>query len=477
MRRTKIVATLGPASDTPEMILQLIHAGVNVFRFNFSHGTQEDHQRRYDMVRAAAKEANRAVAILMDLQGPKMRTGKLVNGEPIHLTAGNSFSITTRELVGDERGVSTTYDLLPADVRVGGSILLSDGLIELKVMRTTGTDVETEVVNGGELRENQGINLPGAQVSAPAVTKKDVDDLHFGLQMGADYVAISFVRSGRDVQRVKDLIRQGGRNTPVIAKLERPEALTALDDILHTADGVMVARGDLGVEMPPEQVPLYQKQIIEGANRAGIPVITATQMLESMIQNPRPTRAETTDVANAIIDGTDAVMLSGETAKGNYPLEAVKMMALIAETTELSGRHGEAGIILPETKVDSPLPPLAIGTAAAAMCKDLPIKAIVVFTQSGSTAHVVSQQRPVVPILAFTPSEAVYNRLALLWGVTPLIAEFSESMRLFEREVNTTLVGRDFVAPGDLVVMTGGHPISEHGVTNFLKIFPISETE
>lgn len=479
MRRTKIVATLGPAADTPEAIHDLIEAGVNVFRLNFSHGTHSEHQQRFELVREAARNTGASVAILMDLQGPKMRTGKLEDGTPIHLEPGQAFTITTKEILGNADMVSTSYELLPADARVGGSVLLSDGLIELRVLRTTGTEVECEVVNGGELRENQGINLPGAQVSAPAVTKKDVDDLHFGLGLGVDYVAISFVRSARDVQRVKDLISQSGQDTPVIAKLERPEALLELDDILHTTDGVMVARGDLGVEMPAEQVPVVQKHIIEQANRVGIPVITATQMLESMIYNPRPTRAEATDVANAILDGTDAVMLSGETAKGKYPFETVRTMSRIAETTEASGldtrlpRHQhqlatKAGMIDPHQ---------AIAAAVTAVCNELPIRAIVVFTRSGSTALTVSLQRPHVPILAFTPVENVYHRIALYWGVVPIMYPYVEGMEMFEQGANSVLVSRGYAAPGDLVVMTGAHPIVQYGPTNFLKIFPMRELD
>lgn len=475
MRHTKIVATLGPASNTPEQIENLIRAGVNVVRLNFSHGTHEEHARLITLVRDIAKTQNRAVGILMDLQGPKMRTGALADGEPIQLDAGQKLTITTNDVVGNAERISTTYELLPADVHVNSKILLSDGLIELCVLKTTGTDVLCEVIHGGTLREHQGINLPGTAVSAPAVTKKDVDDLHFGLEQGIDFVAISFVRQANDVRRVKDRVAQAGKDVPVIAKIERPEAVDVLADILDVADGVMVARGDLGVEMPTERVPIIQKQIIEAANCKGIPVITATQMLESMIRNPRPTRAEVTDVANAIIDGTDAVMLSGETAAGAYPLEAVQMMALIAETTEMSGRYNEGNLIRPIGSPDLPLAPLAIGTAASAIVSSLPIKAIVVFTLSGYTARLVSQQRPQVPVLAFTHEPHIYRRLSLLWAIAPVLSDLTESLEQFEQMIQTELITRGLAAKGDAVVMTGGYPIVQHGLTNFLKIVEIVE--
>lgn len=473
MRRTKIVATLGPATDSPDLIDQLLAAGLNVARLNCSHGTQQEHAARIEMVRAAARQADRAVAILLDLQGPKIRTGPLADGHPVTLVAGQPFTITTHAVPGSAQSVSTTYDLLPIDARVGETILLSDGLIALRVVHTTSTEVECEVVHGGQLREHQGINLPGVGISAPSVTRKDVDDLMFGLEQGVDFVAISFARTASDVQRVKDLVAQAGKETPVIAKIERPEAVSSLHDILRVADGVMVARGDLGVEMPTEQVPILQKQIIEAANGVGIPVITATQMLESMIQNPRPTRAEASDVANAIIDGTDAVMLSGETAKGDYPVEAVQMMALIAQTTEASNHSSEHGNIRPMALPGVPPTPLAISAAVGALVNHLPLTAIVVFTRSGTTARLVAQQRPGVPILAFTESEAVYRRLALVWGVTPLLVAFAPSLERFGQQVQTTLVKHGYAQAGDLVAMTGGHPIARQGITNLLKVITI----
>ncbi len=470
MRRTKIVATLGPATNTPEMIARLISAGMDVARLNFSHGTHTDHAARIAMVRRAAQEAGRPVAVLQDLQGPKIRTGSLSRGQPVELVAGQAFTITTQPLIGDEQQVSTTYTLLPTDVRKGDRILLSDGLIELQVCATNNTEVETEVIHGGVLREHQGINLPGVRVSAPAVTEKDIEDLQFGLEQDVDYVAISFVRQASDVQRVKDLIAQAGKTTPVVAKIERPEALDVLPEILAVADSVMVARGDLGVEMPPEQVPIIQKQIIEAANRNGTPVITATQMLESMINNPRPTRAEASDVANAIIDGTDAVMLSAETAAGSYPVEAVQMMALIAEVVEATGRRGDQAATprwkLPEIQSM----PRAICAAAAKIAQDLPVRAIVVFTRSGNSARLMAHYRPDVPILAFTPSDEVYRQMSLFWGVTPLPAAMAEHLDALEQRVQATLIERGYAQRGDTIVITGGHPIYRHGPTNFVKV-------
>jgi pyruvate kinase len=474
MRRTKIVATLGPATHTPQRIAELLQAGVNIVRLNFSHGTHAEHAEHIATVRTAAAQSGKAVGVLMDLQGPKMRTGPLVDGEPVMLTAGQEFTITTRDVPGDSSVVGTTYDQLAADIHKGASVLLSDGMLELRVLRTTDTDVVCEVLHGGELREHQGINLPDTAISAPAITPKDMEDLHFGLEQGVDFVAISFVRRASDVQQVQDLIAQAGHNVPVIAKIERPEAVEELDDILDCTDGVMVARGDLGVEMSPARVPIIQKQIIKQANRRGIPVITATQMLESMIEHARPTRAEASDVANAIIDGTDAVMLSGETAVGAHPIETVQTMALIAETTESDVLYADDRKIKPVTAPGIALAPFAIGTAASAIVNTLPIRAIVVFTQSGSTSRLISQQRPSVPVLAFTPDEHVYRRLTLLWGIVPMLIDLTDTEEQFEEIARTALIEAGYAQPTDFVVLTGGHPIAQRGQTNFLKMLEIS---
>ncbi|MEF3272864.1 MAG: pyruvate kinase [Chloroflexus sp.] len=474
MRRTKIVATLGPATSTPERITGLIRAGMNVARLNFSHGTHADHAARIAMVRRAAMELGRHVAILQDLQGPKIRTGPLANGQPVELVAGQRFVITTEPIIGDANRVSTTYRALPLDVRPRDRILLSDGLIELVVINHTETEVETEVVHGGRLREHQGINLPGVRVSAPAATEKDFVDLAFGLEQGVDYVALSFVRRASDVREVKEFIRRAGKQTPVIAKIERPEALEVLPEILAEADGIMVARGDLGVEMPPEQVPIVQKQIIAAANQAQLPVITATQMLESMIHNPRPTRAEASDVANAIIDGTDAVMLSGETAAGAYPIEAVQMMALIADAVEASlsnrGQHPATPrwSIAPAQSI-----PRAIAAAACTIARTLPVRFIAVLTQSGASARLVSHYRPDVPVLAFCPNEETARRTTLYWGVTPIVIEARDRLDELEQQIVRLLRDSGMVRRGDLMVLSGGHPVYRYGPTNFLKIISI----
>ncbi len=473
MRRTKIVATLGPATSTPERIAGLIRAGMNVARLNFSHGTHAEHAARIAMVRRAAAEAGRHVAILQDLQGPKIRTGPLENGQPVELVAGQRFVITTEPIVGNANRVSTTYRALPLDVRPHDRILLSDGLIELIVISHTDTEVETEVVHGGRLREHQGINLPGVRVSAPAATEKDFVDLAFGLEQGVDYVALSFVRRASDVREVKEFIRRAGKQTPVIAKIERPEALDVLPEILAEADGIMVARGDLGVEMPPERVPIVQKQIIAAANQAMLPVITATQMLESMIHNPRPTRAEASDVANAILDGTDAVMLSGETAAGAYPIEAVQMMALIADAVEesLTGNPHSTSPRWAITTAQST--PRAIAAAACTIANTLPVRFIVVLTQSGASARLVSHYRPQVPILAFCPSEETARRTSLYWGVIPIVIEARDRLDELEQQIVRYMRDMGIVRRGDLIALSGGHPVYRYGPTNFLKVITV----
>jgi pyruvate kinase len=475
MRRTKIVATIGPSSSTPEMIAKLLAAGMDVARLNFSHGSHADHAERIGLLRAAARQAGRPLAILQDLQGPKIRTGKLAGGQPVLLRAGERFDITIHEIAGTATQVSTTYTALPGDVRPGDRILLSEGLIELRVIAATADEVHTTVVFGGELRENQGINLPGVNVSAPALTEKDIADLEFGLAQDVDYVAISFVRRAADLRDVKARIAAAGKRTPVIAKIEKPEALDEISDILAISDAIMVARGDLGVEMAAEQVPVVQKQLIEAANSIGVPVITATQMLDSMIRNPRPTRAEASDVANAIIDGTDAVMLSGETANGQFPIESVQMMARIAEVAEASGRHGDHSMALSLQIDRQPTVSQAISAAACAIVTALPVRAIAAFTLSGTTARLVAQMRPATPILAFTPSETAYHQLNLVWGITPIMCDYVDRLDSLGERVSRLVIERGLVQPGDSIVMTGGHPIAARGATNFVKVLQVSE--
>jgi pyruvate kinase len=474
MRRTKIVATLGPATNTLERITGLIKAGMNVARLNFSHGAHADHAANIALVRSAAAALGRHVAILQDLQGPKIRTGPLVDGQPVELVAGQRFIITTEPTPGTAERVSTTYADLPRDVRPRDRILVSDGLIELLVVSQTDTEVETQVLHGGRLKPNQGINLPGVRVSAPAVMPKDIEDLRFGLEHGVDYVALSFVRRASDITDVKALISQTGRSTPVIAKIERPEALEVLPEILAVTDGIMVARGDLGVEMPPERVPLIQKQIIDAANRALIPVITATQMLESMIQNPRPTRAEASDVANAILDGSDAVMLSGETAIGAYPVEAVQMMAMIADAIEGVDTHHGSDIAAPRWAIpEVQSNPRAIAAAAAAIATMVPVRVIATLTRSGASARLISHYRPQAPVLAFSPSAETARRAALYWGVTPMVVQEAERLDDLEQQIQRMLREQGIVQRGDTIVLTGGHPVYRYGPTNFLKLITV----
>jgi pyruvate kinase len=463
MRKTKIVATIGPASASEERLEALMLAGMDVARLNFSHGTHEAHAAAFQTIRAISARLGRPVAILQDLSGPKIRTGALQGGQPVRLVDGAEITITTEPLVGTAALIATTYAHLADDLKPGDRVLLADGLMELTVLSSEGGLVRCRVVHGGLLGEHKGINLPGVLLSAPAVTEKDIDDLAFGVSLGVDYVAVSFVRQAEDLRQVRRLLREHGTDTPVIAKIEKPEAVKNLDAILGACEGVMVARGDLGVEVSPEKVPMLQKQIIEAANRHGDLVITATQMLESMVSNPRPTRAEASDVANAILDGTDAVMLSAETAIGQYPVEAVGMMSRIALEAEASGRA--AGPVAHNRRSYAQ----AIAHAACSIAGDLDFKAICALTQSGATARLVSKERPAAPILAFTNQPRVHNRLALLWGVTPLPLDFAGSTDAVIRRVETELLARGLAAAGDSVVVLGGSPLAAKGATNFLK--------
>ncbi len=469
MRSTKIVATLGPASREPAVLERLIEAGMDVARINFSHGTHAEHAALIADLRRVAARLERPVAILQDLQGPKIRTGDLAGTDAVELKPGTSLVITTERCSGDARRVSTTYAALPDDVRPGDRVLLSDGLMEVRVVKITGREVTTEVVTGGMLRAHQGINLPGVPLSAPALTAKDREDLAFGLEQEVDLVTLSFVRRAADIREIKAAIAAAGKETPVVAKIERAEALDELPEILAAVDCVMVARGDLGVELPPEQVPILQKQLIEAANAAGRPVITATQMLESMTSNPRPTRAEATDVANAIIDGSDAVMLSGESAVGLYPVETVAMMARIAEVAEASERHGDLGAVRRWSIQQPQSAPQAIAAAAATIVQQLPIAAICVFTLSGNSARLISQQRPRTPIFAFTPDPRTWRRLNLVWGVRPQLIDFAADMETLWQRVQP-LLQRHLADRQGQVIVVGGHPFGAGASTNLLKI-------
>ena len=479
MRRTKIVCTIGPATNSDEKLEQLVRAGMNVARLNFSHGMQDEHALVIERIQAISARLGCSIAILQDLQGPKIRTGLLQGGQPVELVDGAKVTITTRPVIGDAQTIATTYELLPQDVKVGDRILLDDGLIELRVVDRTQTDVHCLVVHGGLLGEHKGINLPGVAVSAPALTEKDLDDLRFGVKHGVDYIALSFVRRPEDVLEAKNLIRQlqteqkAGKRVQVpislIAKLEKPEAVARLDEILEVVDGVMVARGDLGVEMAPEKVPLIQKRIISRCNEQGLPVITATQMLESMITNPRPTRAEASDVANAILDGTDAVMLSGETAVGAYPIEAVGMMVRIALETESS----ELITLRPQCKQLNQAH--AVSHAARALSEEASVQSIVVFTRSGASAHLISKDRPRTHILAYTPSERVYRQLALWWGVWPYQIEMYGTTEELIAVVEQRLLQDKLVQLGEHVVIMGGLPIASQARTNFVKLHRVGD--
>jgi len=467
-RHSKIVCTIGPATRSPRMIRKLIAAGMDVARLNFSHGTHQEHAQSIVMLRDAATEYKKPLAILADLQGPKIRTGPLAGGGTVLLRAGQKFVITVAKVLGDSTRVNTTFQPLPREVKSGDRILLSDGLIELRVEKTTRSEVICQVVNGGVLGEHKGINLPGVKLHVPAITEKDRVDLRFALSQGADYIAASFVRRAEDVHLAKELVRRVKKDTPVIVKLEKPEAIDNLEQILPVSDGVMVARGDLGVEMNPEQVPVVQKNIIARAREFRRPVITATQMLESMTENPRPTRAEASDVANAIFDGTDAVMLSAETATGKYPVEAVSMMARIIAAAESSIHEFPRPAVQERLKVAE--------TVAELVChasRELHMKLIAVFTHSGFTARLISRYRPLVPIIAFSPEVETRRRMALLWGVTPRSIVDIKKIDALPGLAEKRLLEERLVRKGDVIGIVAGTPMGVRGTTNIMKFHVI----
>jgi len=472
-RRAKIIATIGPTSNHEAALRDLLRLGMDVARLNFSHGTHEDHTRNIERIRRATRSEGRTVCILQDLQGPKIRTGRLKGHEPVLLEPGARVTITPRDVLGTSTLIATTFTGLAREVGPGARILLSDGLIELRVKGRRGQDVECDVVNGGLLGEHQGINLPGAALTIPALTEKDRRDLAFGLKHEVDMVAISFVRSASDVREVKQLILDHGSDVPVIAKLEKPQALEQLEEIFEAADGVMVARGDLGVEMLPEQVPVIQKHVIRRAAEWRKPVIIATQMLESMIENPRPTRAEASDVANAVFDGTDAVMLSAETASGRYPREAVAMMSRIvveAERNMTSFSEPRRRRHRQQVSVAE-----AICESIAHAAEDLPMGAIAVFTETGNTARMISKYRPRVSIYAFSHNGPVCNRMNLFWGVHPVRRR--EQARSAEDMVNTAereLLHPGKLKPGDVLGVVAGTQMAS-GSTNFMRLHTVPE--
>jgi pyruvate kinase len=468
-RHSKIVCTLGPATNSPRMIRRLIEAGMDVARLNFSHGSHETHAHSIAMVHAAAAELGKTVGILADLQGPKIRTGTLAGGGTVTLRSGQQFIITTAKILGDSTRVNTTFRPLPREVKSGDRILLSDGLIELRVEKVRGPEVICRVVNGGVLGEHKGINLPGVKLRVPALTPKDRADLRFALSQNVDFIAASFVRRPKDVLLAKALIRRAKKDTPVIAKLEKPEAIENLEGILRVSDGVMVARGDLGVEMNPETVPVVQKNIIARAREFRRPVITATQMLESMTQNPRPTRAEASDVANAIFDGSDAVMLSAESASGKYPIEAVSMMARIIQEAEASIQEYPR----PTTSQEQLKVAETVAELVCHASRELHMKLIAVFTHSGFTARLVSRYRPLVPIVAFSPEASTRRRMSLLWGVTSRHISDIKKIDGLAAVAEKRLLEERLVKKGDVIGIVAGTPMGIRGTTNFMKFHVI----
>jgi len=471
-RRAKIVATLGPASNTEPVFRDLVRAGVDVVRLNFSHGTHEEKLALIQMIRKVSREERKPLCILGDLQGPKIRTSKLKDHVPVLLKAGARLTITPRDVPGSATLVGTTFKTLAENVEQGSRILLSDGLIELRVHEVIGNDVVCEIINGGMLGENKGINLPGIPVRVPSLTEKDTEDLEFALKNGVDAIAVSFVRTAEDVRLVRNRVSAYGGETWIIAKLEKPQAIEHLDSILQAADGIMVARGDLGVEVPPEKVPAIQKHIIKRAAEYSKPVITATQMLESMIENPRPTRAEVSDVANAVYDGTDAVMLSGESAVGKYPVETVSMMARIVSEAE---RH------IKETNYSDPRIRQAHLSIAETICEatahaadDLDLRGIALFTESGSTARQLSKYHPSAPIFALSPVEVTINRLNLLWGTTPIRCPKVNTTEALVDVAESLLEQNGFVRPREVIAIVAGTR-TKSGSTNFLRLHVMGE--
>jgi len=465
-RRAKIVCTLGPSSSTEEQIRQLLLLGMDVARLNFSLGSHHEHLQRIRAVRKTAAALGRSICVLQDLQGPKIRTSALRGHRPVSLVSGSRVTIVNREIEGTAERLGTTFKNLAQEVAPGSRILLSDGLLSLKVLKVRGEDVICEVIDGGILQEHQGINLPGAVLSAPSLTRKDRLDLAFGLSARVDAVALSFVRSAADVRAVKKAIAAAGRDTPVIAKLEKPQAIDNLEEILEVADGVMVARGDLGVEVAPEKVPIIQKHVIRRAMHWRKPVITATQMLDSMMHNPRPTRAEASDVANAIYDGTDAVMLSGETAAGLYPREAVSMMDKIVVEAEVDLRNSRHPLRRPERQLTIPQ---AICESVAHVAEELNMRGIAVFTASGNTAGQISKYRPMAEVYAFAHLPEVCNRLNLFWGVRPVLMPQARGVEAMVEAAETELRRTGVAGSGDIVAVVAGTRMGT-GSTNFIRL-------
>ncbi|MFF1541558.1 pyruvate kinase [Microbacterium sp. NPDC058269] len=469
MRRAKIVATLGPATSTYETVRALIDAGVDVARLNLSHGDYSVHENNYANVRRAAEDAGRPVAILVDLQGPKIRLGKFENG-PYELAKGDIFKITTEDIIGNKDICGTTFKGLPQDVKPGDFLLIDDGKVRVEVVETDGVTVTTKVIVAGAVSNNKGINLPGVAVNVPALSEKDEDDLRWGLRIGADLIALSFVRNAADVNRVHEIMAEEGVRVPVIAKVEKPQAVDALEEIVDAFDSIMVARGDLGVELPLEAVPIVQKRAVEIARRMAKPVIVATQMLESMINSPVPTRAETSDVANAVLDGADAVMLSGETSVGDYPVVVVETMARIIASTEEHGLERIAPLTTkPRTQGG------AITLAALEVAEFVDAKFLCVFTQSGDSARRLSRLRSRIPMIAFTPEPDIRRRMALTWGIRSTLVDMVQHTDLMYHQVDEYLLGNKLAEEGDKVVVISGSPPGIIGSTNDLRVHKVGD--
>ncbi|MEW9123538.1 MAG: pyruvate kinase [Thermotaleaceae bacterium] len=474
MRKTKIVCTIGPASESKDMLEQLIQCGMNVARLNFSHGSHEEHLKRIEAIKEVRDALKEPVAILLDTKGPEIRTGKFKEPE-VFLQQGKEYTLTTRDVLGDENICSISYTDLPKDVVPGNRILIDDGLVELEVLEIIeGTDISCCINNSGTIKNHKGVNVPGVKINLPAITPKDADDIIFGIQNGIDFIAASFVRKPEDVFEIRKILEEhNGVDIQIISKIENQEGVENIDEIIEVSDGIMVARGDLGVEIPTEQIPLVQKMIIQKCNAVGKPVITATQMLDSMIRNPRPTRAEVTDVANAIFDGTDAIMLSGETAAGKYPLESIRTMANIAKTTEDSLDYRailrEKGVGKEKSITD------AISHATCTSAQDLGASAIITATSSGFTARMVSKFRPKAPIIATTTSQRVVRRLALTWNTYPVLTKVGNSTdEVFEEAIQQSLKQK-YIHCGDLVIITAGVPVGVAGTTNTIKVHIVGE--
>jgi pyruvate kinase len=469
MRRAKIVATLGPATSSYENIRAIIDAGVDVARMNLSHGSYDVHEGVYANVRKAAGDAAKPVAVLVDLQGPKIRLGKFEAG-PYELAEGDIFKITTDDIIGTKEISSTTFKGLPHDVKAGDFLLIDDGKVRVKVLETDGTVVTTQVIVGGPVSNNKGINLPGVAVNVPALSDKDEADLRWGLKLGADLIALSFVRSAADIQRVHEIMAEEGRKIPVVAKIEKPQAVENLEEIIEAFDAIMVARGDLGVELPLEAVPIVQKRAVELARRAAKPVIVATQMLESMISSPVPTRAETSDVANAVLDGADAVMLSGETSVGEYPVITVQTMARIVSSTEEHGLDRIAPLgTRPRTQSG------AITLAAVEVADFVEAKYLCVFTESGESARRMSRLRSKIPILAFTPEESIRRRMSLNWGVESFVVSRVTHTDQMVAQVDEALKSTGLAENGDKVIIISGSPPGIPGTTNDIRVHRVGD--